>query len=78
MESHRKPCFNLSSGALFSICFRGDPFPIDPDAPIEEYQLTVRAVFVGCCLGCVGEPARHSTLLIITDAIPSISWRIVS
>ncbi|KAF5356770.1 hypothetical protein D9756_006705 [Leucocoprinus leucothites] len=29
------------------------PFPIDPNEPEEEYQLTVRAVFVGCCLGAV-------------------------
>ncbi|KDQ08611.1 hypothetical protein BOTBODRAFT_179688 [Botryobasidium botryosum FD-172 SS1] len=31
----------------------GDPFPEDPDIPFEEHQLTVRAVFVGCCLGAV-------------------------
>ncbi|KAJ3564039.1 hypothetical protein NP233_g8551 [Leucocoprinus birnbaumii] len=29
------------------------PFPVDPNEPEEEYQLTVRAVFVGCCLGAV-------------------------
>lgn len=28
-----------------------DPFPESPDAPIEEQQLTVRAVLVGCMLG---------------------------
>jgi len=29
------------------------PFPIDPNEPEETHQLTVRAVFVGCCLGAV-------------------------
>ncbi|KAG2151124.1 OPT oligopeptide transporter protein-domain-containing protein [Suillus bovinus] len=28
-----------------------DPFPENPDAPVEEQQLTVRAVLVGCILG---------------------------
>lgn len=28
-----------------------EPFPESPDAPIEEQQLTVRAVLVGCLLG---------------------------
>ncbi|KIJ08156.1 hypothetical protein PAXINDRAFT_164509 [Paxillus involutus ATCC 200175] len=30
-----------------------DPFPIDPDAPVEERQFTLRAVIVGCGLGAV-------------------------
>jgi hypothetical protein len=30
-----------------------DPFPLDPSAPVEERQLTVRALFVGCLLGAV-------------------------
>lgn len=30
-----------------------DPFPIDPDAPVEENQFTVRAAIVGCALGAV-------------------------
>lgn len=30
-----------------------DPFPIDPDAPVEEYQFTFRAAIVGCGLGAV-------------------------
>ncbi|KIJ61696.1 hypothetical protein HYDPIDRAFT_31028 [Hydnomerulius pinastri MD-312] len=30
-----------------------DPFPIDPDAPVEERQFTLRAVLVGCGLGAV-------------------------
>lgn len=30
-----------------------DPFPIDPDAPVEEYQFTLRAAIVGCGLGAV-------------------------
>ncbi|KAF9447743.1 oligopeptide transporter [Macrolepiota fuliginosa MF-IS2] len=29
------------------------PFPIDPDAPEETHQLTVRAIVVGCALGAV-------------------------
>ncbi|KAG1732693.1 OPT oligopeptide transporter protein-domain-containing protein [Suillus paluster] len=28
-----------------------DPFPESPDAPVEEQQLTIRAVLVGCILG---------------------------
>jgi OPT family oligopeptide transporter len=28
-----------------------DPFPVSPDAPVEDQQLTVRAVLVGCILG---------------------------
>jgi hypothetical protein len=28
-----------------------DPFPESPDSPIEDQQLTVRAVLVGCMLG---------------------------
>lgn len=30
-----------------------DPFPIDPDAPVEENQFTIRAAIVGCALGAV-------------------------
>jgi hypothetical protein len=30
-----------------------DPFPLDPSAPVEERQLTVRALLVGCLLGAV-------------------------
>lgn len=30
-----------------------DPFPIDPDAPVEENQFTFRATIVGCALGAV-------------------------
>lgn len=30
-----------------------DPFPESPDAPVEDRQLTVRAVVVGCILGGV-------------------------
>ncbi|KAL1942739.1 hypothetical protein VTO73DRAFT_4979 [Trametes versicolor] len=29
------------------------PFPRDPDEIVETHQLTIRAVFVGCCLGAV-------------------------
>lgn len=28
-----------------------DPFPESPDAPVEERQLTIRSVLVGCILG---------------------------
>lgn len=35
------------------------PFPIDPNEPEEEYQLTVRAVLVGCVLGAVGASSSH-------------------
>ncbi|KAF8553841.1 hypothetical protein OG21DRAFT_1477176 [Imleria badia] len=30
-----------------------DPFPVDPDAPVEEHQFTFRAAIVGCALGAV-------------------------
>ena len=30
-----------------------EQFPIDPDAQEESHQFTIRAVFVGCCLGGV-------------------------
>lgn len=30
-----------------------DPFPLDPNAPLEERQLTIRALLVGCLLGAV-------------------------
>jgi hypothetical protein len=30
-----------------------DPFPIDPNAPVEENQLTIRALVVGCLLGAI-------------------------
>ncbi|KAI0633640.1 OPT oligopeptide transporter [Trametes polyzona] len=29
------------------------PFPRDPDEMVETHQLTIRAIFVGCCLGAV-------------------------
>lgn len=32
---------------------KGDPFPIDPSVPVEEFQLTVRAIVVGCILGSI-------------------------
>jgi hypothetical protein len=28
---------------------QGDPFPEDPELPVETHQFTVRAVFVGWC-----------------------------
>jgi hypothetical protein len=28
-----------------------EPFPVDPTAPVEVQQFTVRAVLTGCCLG---------------------------
>ncbi|KAG8976950.1 hypothetical protein FRB90_008992, partial [Tulasnella sp. 427] len=31
----------------------GDPFPVDPLAPVEEHQLTVRALVVGSALGAI-------------------------
>lgn len=30
-----------------------DPFPIDPNAPVEENQFTFRVTIVGCALGAV-------------------------
>jgi uncharacterized oligopeptide transporter (OPT) family protein len=30
-----------------------DPFPVDPNSPVEDQQLTVRAVLVGCILGAI-------------------------
>jgi len=44
-------------------CISTKPFPIDPNEPEEENQLTIRAVLVGCALGAVGaSPFRHSKL----------------
>ena len=34
---------------------RSDPFPIDPNAPEETHQLTVRALVVGGILGAIGK-----------------------
>jgi len=31
----------------------GDPIPAEPDYVEEDYQMTVRSVFVGCCIGAV-------------------------
>jgi hypothetical protein len=31
----------------------GSPFPVDPNAPVETSQLTVRAVLVGSLLGLI-------------------------
>jgi hypothetical protein len=33
---------------------RSDPFPVDPNAPEEIHQLTVRALVVGGILGAIG------------------------
>ncbi|KAG0707878.1 OPT oligopeptide transporter protein-domain-containing protein [Suillus ampliporus] len=42
-----------SEGKLEPVQFinTDEPFPESPDAPVEEQQLTVRAVLVGCILG---------------------------
>ena len=34
---------------------RSDPFPVDPNAPEETHQLTIRALFVGGILGAIGK-----------------------
>ena len=34
---------------------RSDPFPIDPNAPEETHQLTIRALVVGGILGAIGK-----------------------
>ncbi|KAG8958554.1 hypothetical protein FRC05_008783 [Tulasnella sp. 425] len=31
----------------------GDPFPVDPNAPAEEHQLTISTLVAGCALGAV-------------------------
>lgn len=36
-----------------------EQFPIDPTAPEEKHQFTVRAVFVGCCLGGVIAASKY-------------------
>lgn len=43
---------------LLDTPFSTRPFPIDPNEPEEEYQLTFRAIFVGCALGAVGALSR--------------------
>ena len=34
---------------------RSDPFPVDPNAPEETHQLTIRALVVGGMLGAIGK-----------------------
>jgi len=34
---------------------RSDPFPVDPNAPEETHQLTIRALVVGGLLGAIGQ-----------------------
>jgi len=41
---------SVSSGRFINT---DDPFPIDPNAPVEENQLTIRALLVGCLLGAI-------------------------
>lgn len=36
-----------------------DPFPIIEGLPIETHQFTLRAVFVGCCLGGVIAASKY-------------------
>lgn len=36
-----------------------EQFPIDPDAEEETQQFTIRAVFVGCCLGGVIAASKY-------------------
>ncbi|KAK0465543.1 oligopeptide transporter [Desarmillaria tabescens] len=45
------------------------PFPLDPDAPEETHQLTVRAVFVGCVLGAIDRLYVWSSTAIFGFAI---------
>jgi hypothetical protein len=52
----------LSSLEYFlTVSYSRDPFPIDPEAPEETHQLTVRALVVGAVLGCVGECISMAT-----------------
>lgn len=39
---------------------RLDPFPVDPNAPEETHQLTVRALVVGGILGAIGSQIAFS------------------
>lgn len=45
------------------------PFPIDPNIPDEPHQLTVRAIFVGCCLGAIGKLQFSRRYADISDAL---------
>lgn len=49
----RKPLASHSRSLSLTSHCSGDPFPIDPEAPVEDYQLTVRAIIIGCALGAV-------------------------
>lgn len=52
----------LREDGQLAIVNDGSPFPIDPSAPVETHQLTVRAVLIGSLLGLiVGE--YYATLL---------------
>lgn len=39
---------------------RSDPFPIDPNAPEETHQLTIRSLVVGGILGAIGKQVTIS------------------
>lgn len=60
-DDEKSPNFETSAASVTvaetgvekAIETKGDPFPVDPLAPIEEHTLTVRAIIVGCLLGSV-------------------------
>lgn len=49
-----------------------EQFPIDPNAEEETHQFTVRAVFVGCCLGGVIAASKYAVLC-ESSRFPSIT-----
>jgi hypothetical protein len=45
---------------------RSDPFPVDPDAPVETHQLTIRALVIGGALGAIGKQIPFSWNFLLT------------
>lgn len=43
----------LREDGQLAIVNDGSPFPVDPNAPVETHQLTVRAVLIGSLLGLI-------------------------
>lgn len=52
----------------------GDPLPMDPNLPEEHAQFTIRAVFVGLCLGAVVQ-VSFGTLCVIIRCM--VFWRVL-
>ena len=47
----------------------GDPLPMDPNLPEEHAQFTIRAVFVGLCLGAVVQVSSSDPLAFLSKIV---------